>query len=87
MGGHINVRSEEELRSILRGDVEALRELLGRGRAKKGMFEGNLDEGELEIGQVVSLFKGTQIVTVDEIFADLIEGYRAAASRMSGNSI
>jgi enoyl-[acyl-carrier protein] reductase II len=31
---------------------EELRELLGRGRAKKGMFEGDLDEGELEIGQV-----------------------------------
>jgi enoyl-[acyl-carrier protein] reductase II len=32
--------------------VEELKTLLGRGRAKKGMFEGNLDEGELEIGQV-----------------------------------
>ncbi|WP_276504906.1 NAD(P)H-dependent flavin oxidoreductase [Terrimonas pollutisoli] len=35
--------------------IEELKELLGRGRAKKGMFEGNLDEGELEIGQVSSL--------------------------------
>jgi enoyl-[acyl-carrier protein] reductase II len=34
---------------------EELEKLLGRGRAKKGMFEGNLDEGELEIGQVSSL--------------------------------
>ena len=80
-------RADVEAAEATGADVEALRELLGRGRAKKGMFEGNLDEGELEIGQVVSLFKGTQIVTVDEIFADLIEGYRAAASRMSGNSI
>jgi len=32
--------------------VEELRNLLGRARAKKGMFEGNLDDGELEIGQV-----------------------------------
>ena len=32
--------------------MEELKELLGRGRAKKGMFEGNLEEGELEIGQV-----------------------------------
>lgn len=32
--------------------AEKLNELLGRGRAKKGMFEGNMDEGELEIGQV-----------------------------------
>lgn len=80
-------RADVEAAEATGADVEALRELLGRGRAKKGMFEGNLDEGELEIGQVVSLFKGTQIVTVDEIFADLIEGYRAAASRMSSNSI
>jgi len=36
---------------------EALQQLLGRGRAKKGMFEGSLDEGELEIGQVSSLIK------------------------------
>jgi len=35
--------------------IEALKILLGRSRAKKGMFEGNLDEGELEIGQVSSL--------------------------------
>jgi enoyl-[acyl-carrier protein] reductase II len=35
---------------------EELLQLLGRGRAKKGMFEGDLDEGELEIGQVSTLF-------------------------------
>lgn len=34
---------------------EALKSLLGRGRAKKGMFEGDLEKGELEIGQVASL--------------------------------
>ena len=34
--------------------VEELREALGRGRAKKGMFEGDLEEGELEIGQVAA---------------------------------
>lgn len=35
--------------------IEEMKVLLGRGRAKMGMFEGNLDEGELEIGQVSSL--------------------------------
>jgi enoyl-[acyl-carrier protein] reductase II len=35
----------------------ALKELLGRGRAKKGMFEGDLEEGELEIGQASALIK------------------------------
>ena len=34
------------------GSVEDLKDLLGRGRAKKGMFEGDLEEGELEIGQI-----------------------------------
>lgn len=34
---------------------ETLQQLLGRGRAKKGMFEGDMEEGELEIGQVSSL--------------------------------
>jgi len=37
--------------------TERLEELLGRGRAKQGMFEGNLQEGELEIGQVSSIIK------------------------------
>lgn len=35
--------------------AEELKALLGRGRAKKGMFEGNMEEGELEIGQVSAL--------------------------------
>jgi enoyl-[acyl-carrier protein] reductase II len=39
------------------GDVNKLRELLGRGRAKLGMFSGDLMEGELEIGQVASRIK------------------------------
>ena len=37
--------------------VEELKQLLGRGRAKKGMFEGDMDEGELEIGQVSALVR------------------------------
>ncbi len=42
----------------LRGDdVQQLKVLLGKGRAKKGMFEGDLNEGELEIGQVSALIK------------------------------
>lgn len=39
---------------------EELQKILGRGRAKKGMFEGNIDEGELEIGQVSALIKNIQ---------------------------
>ena len=43
--------------------AEDMRALLGKGRAKKGMFEGNLEEGELEIGQVTALFKKEQTVS------------------------
>lgn len=54
--------------------VEEMRELLGRGRAKKGIFEGNLEEGELEIGQIASLFRESQ--SVNEVIKELIEEYR-----------
>jgi enoyl-[acyl-carrier protein] reductase II len=37
--------------------AEELKTLLGKGRAKKGMFEGDLEEGELEIGQVSALIR------------------------------
>jgi len=49
---------------------EELSQLLGRGRSRKGIFEGNLDEGELEIGQVSALIK--DIKPVSEIFNDII---------------
>lgn len=42
--------------------AEELRTLLGKGRAKKGIFEGDLEEGELEIGQVAALFRQQQSV-------------------------
>ncbi len=45
---------EAELRGA---SAEELNEILGRGRAKKGMFEGSLDDGELEVGQVSSMIK------------------------------
>ena len=52
--------------------VNELEALLGRGRAKKGMFEGDVDEGELEIGQVSSLIREIQpaAVIVDEIWTE-----------------
>ena len=52
--------------------VEQLQQLLGRGRAKKGMFEGDLEEGELEIGQVSSLIRKIQpaATIVDEIWTE-----------------
>ena len=58
---------------------EELRMLLGKGRAKKGMFEGDLEEGELEIGQVSSIISRRQ--SVAEVMSELIEAYRQAAEK------
>tara|TARA_Y100000385_G_C13046434_1_gene617718 strand:- start:1409 stop:1642 length:234 start_codon:yes stop_codon:yes gene_type:complete len=55
-------------------DADALANLLGRGRAKKGMFEGNLTEGELEIGQVSGQINA--IKPAAEVVLELVEGYR-----------
>ena len=54
---------------------EELKELLGRGRAKKGIFEGDLQEGELEIGQVASLFR--EIQSVEEVMREIVREYQA----------
>lgn len=59
-----------------RASVEELTSLLGRGRAKKGMFEGDLIEGELEIGQVAGLFD--KIQSAKEVMEELIQGYHVA---------
>lgn len=60
--------------------VDELKALLGKGRAKKGIFEGDLQEGELEIGQIASTLH--QMQPVDEIMQDLVKGYRTAAARI-----
>ena len=49
---------------------QQLKELLGRARAKKGMFEGDLDEGELEIGQIAGLIH--DVKPVSKIVEDMI---------------
>lgn len=54
--------------------VDELKALLGRGRAKKGMFKGDLDEGELEIGQISGLID--DIKPAAEIVEDIIREYK-----------
>ena len=54
--------------------VDSLKELLGKGRAKKGMFEGDLVEGELEIGQVSSTIN--KILSAEQIINEIIEEYQ-----------
>jgi len=58
-----------------------LKGLLGRGRAKKGMFEGDLCEGELEIGQASAMIK--KIMPVSEIIAEIIKDYEKVHNEIS----
>ena len=55
---------------------EQLIELLGRARAKKGMFEGDLEEGELEIGQISGLIN--EIKPAAEIVEEIIDEFKEA---------
>jgi enoyl-[acyl-carrier protein] reductase II len=64
--------------------AEELREILGKGRAKKGIFEGDLENGELEIGQVSAQI--TQILTVQQIMDNLISEYQSARKEMFDNA-
>lgn len=61
-------------------EAKQLRLLLGRGRAKKGIFEGDLDEGELEIGQISGLIN--DIPTAAEVFDRLIDQTAASINRL-----
>jgi enoyl-[acyl-carrier protein] reductase II len=56
--------------------IDEIKELLGRGRAKKGMFEGDLTEGELEIGQIASVID--EIKPAADIVSEILEEYRSA---------
>lgn len=76
-GGFTTAVEEAEARGA---SVEELRELLGKGRAKKGIFEGDLDAGELEIGQVAALFREQQ--SAREVIEEMIRDFEAAKSRL-----
>ena len=60
--------------------AEEMKELLGKSRSKKGIFEGNLQEGELEIGQVASLFREMQ--TVSEVMKEIMEDFRKGMEKI-----
>ena len=60
---------------------EQLTNLLGRGRAKKGMFEGDLVEGELEVGQVASLID--EIKPASEIITEIITEFKSAINEQN----
>jgi enoyl-[acyl-carrier protein] reductase II len=59
---------------------EHLKELLGRGRARKGIFEGNLDEGEFEIGQISGMIN--DIPTAHDIIMRFLDDFRSVKGRL-----
>ena len=59
---------------------EEIYELLGHGRAKKGMFEGDLEEGELEIGQVSGLIR--EVMPAGEIVAGIVRDFNLTIGRL-----
>ncbi|MDQ8750197.1 NAD(P)H-dependent flavin oxidoreductase [Elizabethkingia miricola] len=58
-------------------DQESLRSVLGRARAKKGMFEGDMEEGELEIGQSSALIDS--ILSVEKVFEKLLKEFEESS--------
>jgi enoyl-[acyl-carrier protein] reductase II len=81
----VRLLKNEFQRQILEAEAEGaspetLNQILGKGRAKKGMFEGDVTEGELEIGQVAALFD--DIPTSAEVVARMMEEYHAAVQHL-----
>jgi len=73
--------SEVEEAEARGASVEEMRELLGKGRAKKGIFEGNLEEGELEIGQVSSLLH--ELKPAAEVIKEVVSEFNARRQAIS----
>lgn len=62
-------------------DVDELREILGKGRAKLGIFEGDLTEGELEIGQIASAIK--EVKPASQIIREMVDEYNRTIAHTS----
>lgn len=81
----LNNHFAEDIKKIEEGFIgqelkTKLTEHLGKFRAMNGMLNGELDQGELEIGQVVSLIKN--IASVEEVMKELISDYQKTLSRL-----
>ncbi|MBN8588169.1 MAG: nitronate monooxygenase [Rhodothermia bacterium] len=77
-----NEFQQEVLAAESRGaNAEELNALLGKGRAKRGMFEGDMQSGELEIGQVAASIQ--DIPTASEVVERLVSGCKTSLNRLS----
>lgn len=65
-------------------DTEKLRQLLGKGRSKLGIFEGDLEKGELEIGQVSAMIN--QIIPVAEVMTEIINDFNEIKRKLCTDS-
>ncbi len=61
-------------------EADELRELLGRAASKRGIFEGDLENGELEIGQIASTIK--EVKPVAQIMHELITDFHTTQSKI-----
>lgn len=80
----------QEVQSLYQSgaDIESLKKHLGRGRAKKGMFEGDLEEGELEIGQVSAMIDDIPHASdvVKQTLSECIETLKGSFDRINLDS-
>lgn len=65
--------------------IEQIKELLGRARAKKGMFEGDLDNGELEIGQIAGIIN--DIKPARQVISDIVAEFNTVCKSLSSISL
>lgn len=66
---------------------EELLELIGIGKTKIGIFEGDVENGELEIGQAASLLKGREIETVDVVMNRIIHEYYSSRKQLMNQAL
>lgn len=76
--GYYQLVQEAENRGA---SADELRELRGKGRAKKGMFEGDLENGELEIGQIAALIDS--LPGAEQVVNDMITEFNQKAAEMA----
>lgn len=79
-GGFFNAIEQAENAGA---STDELLEIIGVGKSRLGIFEGDLDNGELEIGQVASLMKGKPVQTVAEVIAELRIEYAEAKRKIN----
>lgn len=65
-----------------KASADELRELLGRARAKRGMFEGDMEEGELEIGQISGYIH--EVKPAAQIVTEMVDEFNLTAEKIGG---